>query len=169
MALRTCNLYPNKDRSIIMLTSPIRLCYFLHFKAPNGFSLLADSFPGSIQTNDGGCFRPGHGASIQSSSPSGRHRGDWRVQFSAAIAKPASPASPVECWKPSRPASSTGCWRSASSTPSACQRRATTPATSARQHRATYATAEPISAHVWGVGVWIVWGSTCFRLQDCPN
>jgi hypothetical protein len=37
------HLYPNKDRSIVMLTSPNRLCYFLHFKAPNGFSLLADS------------------------------------------------------------------------------------------------------------------------------
>jgi hypothetical protein len=38
------HFYPNKDRSIVMLTSSIRLCYFLHFKAPNGFSLLADSF-----------------------------------------------------------------------------------------------------------------------------
>jgi hypothetical protein len=38
------HLYPNKDRSIVMLTSSIWLCYFLHFKAPNGLSLLADSF-----------------------------------------------------------------------------------------------------------------------------
>jgi hypothetical protein len=38
------HLYPNKDRSIVMLTSSIRLCYVLRFKAPNGFSLLADSF-----------------------------------------------------------------------------------------------------------------------------
>jgi hypothetical protein len=30
-------LYPNKDGSIVMLTSSIRLCYFLHFEVPNGF------------------------------------------------------------------------------------------------------------------------------------
>jgi hypothetical protein len=28
------HLYPNKDRSIVMLTSSIRLCYFSHLKAP---------------------------------------------------------------------------------------------------------------------------------------
>jgi hypothetical protein len=37
------------------------------------------------------------------------------------------------------------------------------------QHRSTYATAEPISAHVRGVGIWLVWSPTCFRLQDCPS
>jgi hypothetical protein len=47
--------------------------------------------------------------------------------------------------------------------------RATSPATSTGQHMSTYATAEPISAHVWGVGIWLVWGSTCFRLQDFPS
>jgi hypothetical protein len=31
------HLYPNKDRSIVMLTSSIRLCYLLHFKAPEWF------------------------------------------------------------------------------------------------------------------------------------
>jgi hypothetical protein len=31
------HLYPNKDRSTIMLTSSIRLCYFLEFEAPEWF------------------------------------------------------------------------------------------------------------------------------------
>jgi hypothetical protein len=30
-------LYPNKDRSIVTLTSSIQLCYSLHFKAPEWF------------------------------------------------------------------------------------------------------------------------------------
>jgi hypothetical protein len=35
-----------KQRPIaVMLTSSIRLCYFSFYKLPNGFSLLADSFP----------------------------------------------------------------------------------------------------------------------------
>jgi hypothetical protein len=38
------HLYPNKDRSIAMLTSSIRLCYFLHVKSSRMVSsLLADS------------------------------------------------------------------------------------------------------------------------------
>jgi hypothetical protein len=31
------HLYPNKDRSVVMLTSSIRLCYFSHFEAPEWF------------------------------------------------------------------------------------------------------------------------------------
>jgi hypothetical protein len=31
------HLYPNKDRSVVMLMSSIRLCYYLHFKAPEWF------------------------------------------------------------------------------------------------------------------------------------
>jgi hypothetical protein len=31
------HLDPNKDRSVVMLMSSIRLCYFLHFKAPEWF------------------------------------------------------------------------------------------------------------------------------------
>jgi hypothetical protein len=31
------HFFLNKDRSIVMLTSSIRLCYFLHFKAPEWF------------------------------------------------------------------------------------------------------------------------------------
>jgi hypothetical protein len=31
------HLHPNKDRSVVMLVSSIRLCYLLHFKAPEWF------------------------------------------------------------------------------------------------------------------------------------
>jgi hypothetical protein len=31
------HLYSNRDRSIVMLTSSIRLCYLLHSKAPEWF------------------------------------------------------------------------------------------------------------------------------------
>jgi hypothetical protein len=31
------HLYPNKDRSTVMLTSSIRLCYFSYFEAPEWF------------------------------------------------------------------------------------------------------------------------------------
>jgi hypothetical protein len=34
------HLYPNKDRSTVMLTSSIRLYYFLHFKAPEWFEFV---------------------------------------------------------------------------------------------------------------------------------
>jgi hypothetical protein len=36
-SLAHVHLYPNKDRSIVTLTSFIRLCYFLRIKAPEWF------------------------------------------------------------------------------------------------------------------------------------
>jgi hypothetical protein len=108
-------------------------------------------------------------ASIQSSTPSGIQHGDWRVQFSATIAKPASPASSAERWEPDHPASSTRRWRSTSSTSSAGRKRAASPATSVGRYRSTDSTAEPISAHIWGDGVRFVWSSAHVHLQDFPN
>jgi hypothetical protein len=36
-SLAHVHLYPDKDRSIVMLTSSIRLCYFLRIEAPEWF------------------------------------------------------------------------------------------------------------------------------------
>jgi hypothetical protein len=115
------------------------------------------SFPWCVQTNDGGCLRSRHGAGIQQDTLSRGHRGVGRVQFSTAIAETASPASSSERWESSFPASSTMCWASASSAPTAVRRRATSPATTAGQHGSTCATAEPVPAHVRGVGVRLAW------------
>jgi hypothetical protein len=37
MVLCMCGFCSNKDRSIVMLTSSVRLCYVLHFKASEWF------------------------------------------------------------------------------------------------------------------------------------
>jgi hypothetical protein len=122
------------------------------------------AFLGVFKTDDGGCLWPRHRASIQSSTPSGIQHGDWRFQFSATIAKPASPASSAECWEPGRPASSTRHWRSNSSTSSAGRRRAASPAASARQYSQPIQQPNPYQP-TYG----LVWGSTYFNLQDCPS
>jgi hypothetical protein len=129
------------------------------------------SFPGCVQTNDGGCLRSRHGAGVQQGTHSRRHRRDGRVQFSTAIAEPASPASSSECWEPSFPASSTRCWGSAGSAPTAGRRRATSPATTAGQHGSTYATAETVPAHVRGVGIRLAWAplASGYRIAPASN
>jgi hypothetical protein len=37
VVLCTCNFYPNKDRSIVMLASSVRLCSVLYFEVPEWF------------------------------------------------------------------------------------------------------------------------------------
>jgi hypothetical protein len=127
------------------------------------------SFPWCIQANDGGCLWSRHGEGIQQDTLSRGHRGVERIQFSATIAEPASPASSSERWESSFPASSARCWGSASSAPTAGRRRAASPATTAGQHGSTCATAEPVPAHVRGVGVRLAWGPSCFLPQDCSS
>jgi hypothetical protein len=111
------------------------------------------SFSGCVQTNDDGCLRSRHGANAQQDTHSRGHHGDRRVQFSTAIAAPASPASSSERREPSFPASSARCWGSASSAPTAGRRRTTSPATTAGQHGSTCATAEPVPTHVRRAGI----------------
>jgi hypothetical protein len=127
------------------------------------------SFPRCVQTDDGGCLRSRHGTGVQQGTHSRRHRRVGRVQFSTAIAEPASPASSSERWESSFPTSSTRCWGSASSAPTAGRRRATSPATTTGQHESTCAAAEPLPAHVRGVGIRLTWGPACFRPHDCSS
>jgi hypothetical protein len=115
------------------------------------------SFPWCIQANDGGCLWSRHGAGIQQDTLPRRHRGVGRVQFSTASAEPASPASSSERWGSSFPASSARCWGSASSGPTASRRRATNSAATAGRHRSACATAEPVPAHVRGLGIRLAW------------
>jgi hypothetical protein len=74
-------------------------------------------------------FGPGMEQAFSKAPIQGGHRGVWRVQFSAAIAEPASPASSSERWESSFPASSTRCGGSAISGPAASRRRTTSSAT----------------------------------------